>query len=99
MEPHPTPGRTAGEGWVDVGGARLFHRVVGQGPPIIILHGGPDFDHRYLLPDFVPIECAANVASAIPDARLLVLEGCGHFAYLEAPEQTGSAIKAFLEAR
>jgi proline iminopeptidase len=29
----------------------LFTRVVGAGPTIIVLHGGPDFDHRYLLPD------------------------------------------------
>lgn len=29
----------------------LFTRAVGAGPTIIVLHGGPDFDHRYLLPD------------------------------------------------
>jgi proline iminopeptidase len=29
----------------------LFTREVGRGPPLIVLHGGPDFDHRYLLPD------------------------------------------------
>jgi proline iminopeptidase len=29
----------------------LFTRAVGAGPAIIVLHGGPDFDHRYLLPD------------------------------------------------
>src|SRR5205823_691587 len=27
------------------------YREVGQGQPIIVLHGGPDFDHTYLLPD------------------------------------------------
>jgi proline iminopeptidase len=31
--------------------ATLYARVVGQGRPVIVLHGGPDFDHRYLLPD------------------------------------------------
>lgn len=30
---------------------RLFYRIVGQGQPLIVLHGGPDFDHHYLLPD------------------------------------------------
>ena len=27
-------------------------RDIGQGPPIIVLHGGPDFDIAYLLPEF-----------------------------------------------
>src|ERR687888_121061 len=31
--------------------ARLYYRVVGEGSPIIVLHGGPDFDHYYLLPE------------------------------------------------
>jgi proline iminopeptidase len=34
-----------------VDGASLFARVVGRGEPVIVLHGGPDFDHGYLLPD------------------------------------------------
>jgi proline iminopeptidase len=29
----------------------LYYRVIGQGSPIIVLHGGPSFDHHYLLPD------------------------------------------------
>lgn len=36
---------------VPVSGAKLYARVVGQGPPILVLHGGPDFDHAYLLPE------------------------------------------------
>ena len=34
-----------------VGGASLYARAIGQGRPVIVLHGGPDFDHRYFLPD------------------------------------------------
>jgi len=34
-----------------VGGADLYTREIGQGPPVIVLHGGPDFDHTYLLPE------------------------------------------------
>jgi proline iminopeptidase len=37
--------------FVRVGRARLFVRDAGHGLPIIVLHGGPDFDHEYLLPD------------------------------------------------
>src|SRR5690348_2504722 len=31
--------------------SNLFYRDIGQGPPTLVLHGGPDFDHRYLLPE------------------------------------------------
>jgi hypothetical protein len=31
--------------------ARLYYRAIGEGRPIIVLHGGPDFDHHYLLPE------------------------------------------------
>jgi proline iminopeptidase len=34
-----------------VDGARLFIRDVGSGRPIIVAHGGPDFDHEYLVPE------------------------------------------------
>ena len=32
-------------------GAKLYARDLGRGKPIIILHGGPDFDQSYLLPE------------------------------------------------
>jgi proline iminopeptidase len=39
------------EGYAPVADASLYYRDIGQGPPIIVLHGGPSFDHNYLLPD------------------------------------------------
>lgn len=39
------------ESRIPVGGAELYAREVGQGTAIIVLHGGPDFDHSYLLPE------------------------------------------------
>ena len=36
---------------IQIGKASLYARDVGKGPPVIVLHGGPDFDHSYLLPD------------------------------------------------
>jgi proline iminopeptidase len=36
---------------IAVGSASLYAREIGRGQPIVILHGGPDFDHTYLLPD------------------------------------------------
>jgi proline iminopeptidase len=41
----------ARESRIQAGQASLYAREIGQGPPVIVLHGGPDFDHRYLLPD------------------------------------------------
>jgi proline iminopeptidase len=45
--PEPAPRETR----VAVEGASLYARTVGRGDPIVVLHGGPDFDHAYLLPD------------------------------------------------
>ena len=42
---------SAGEDRVAIGGASLYVRDVGHGSSFIVLHGGPDFDHAYLLPD------------------------------------------------
>jgi len=46
----PATGRPI-ETRVQVGAASLYAREIGRGQPIIVLHGGPDFDHGYLLPD------------------------------------------------
>jgi len=39
------------ESRIPVGGAELYSRDIGHGTAIIVLHGGPDFDHSYLLPE------------------------------------------------
>jgi proline iminopeptidase len=39
------------ESRIKVDNTSLYVRVVGKGPPVIVLHGGPDFDHSYLLPE------------------------------------------------
>src|SRR5215467_105222 len=49
FQPNPNPAPR--ESRVVVERASLYVREVGQGQPIIVLHGGPDFDHSYLLPD------------------------------------------------
>jgi proline iminopeptidase len=54
--------------------------------PTLIIHG----EH-----DFVPVECAAHIAQSIPGARLKVVAECGHFTYLECPEQVHEAIDGF----
>ena len=36
---------------LEVDGGRLFVRDLGEGQPIVVLHGGPDFNHEYLAPE------------------------------------------------
>lgn len=57
--------------------------------PTLILHG--DYD-------FVPVACATHIAEAIPGARLVVLRNCGHFSYLERPDEVRAALGAFFQA-
>ena len=44
-------GAAARESRIPVGGPSLYAREIGRGQPLIVLHGGPDFDTGYLLPD------------------------------------------------
>lgn len=47
--------------------------------------------------DFLPLESAREWTAALPNGRLLLLEGSGHFPYLEVPEQFFAAAHAFLQ--
>ncbi len=44
----------------------------------------------------VPPAVAARAAAALPDARLVAVEGLGHLAHEEAPERIAAMIEAFL---
>jgi proline iminopeptidase len=46
------PDGGARESRIPIGTVSLYAREIGRGRPLIVLHGGPDFDHTYLLPDF-----------------------------------------------
>jgi proline iminopeptidase len=43
------------EGFVDVNGLFLYYTELGQGQPLIILHGGPGGTHNHLLPYLLPL--------------------------------------------
>src|SRR5437773_10573889 len=43
---------TTTETTVELNGARLYTRRVGNGPPVVVLHGGPGAHHDYLLPQY-----------------------------------------------
>jgi proline iminopeptidase len=45
------PNSNATESRLKADSTTLYIREIGNGQPVIVLHGGPDFDHSYLLPD------------------------------------------------
>ncbi len=45
----------ATEGFIDGGGARIFHKTLGRGMPLLLLHGGPGADHSDFLPALKPL--------------------------------------------
>jgi proline iminopeptidase len=56
--------------------------------PTLVLYG----DH-----DFIPNEIARHIAGAMPDARLVILKDCGHFAHLECAEDVRREVDRFLQ--
>lgn len=74
---------------VEMPGYNLLPELTQLRIPTLVLHG--DYD-------FVPVACAAHVAEAIPEARLVVLSGCGHFSYLERSDAVRQALSEFFQA-
>jgi pimeloyl-ACP methyl ester carboxylesterase len=70
-------------------GAWQLARTVDR--PALVVWGDRD---RLVDPRLAP-----RLATALPDARLLVLEGVGHVAMLEAPEPTARAVLGLVEER
>jgi pimeloyl-ACP methyl ester carboxylesterase len=44
----------------------------------------------------VPVECGERYRRALPDARLSVLDGCGHLPPIEQPEAFARLVLDFL---
>ena len=38
------------EGFLEINGSEIYYETMGEGDPLIIVHGGPVLDHSYLLP-------------------------------------------------
>jgi proline iminopeptidase len=66
----------------------LLPRLRNLGIPAMIIAGEDDF---------FPREVAGHIAQSIPAARLVMLKGCGHFAYLECPAEVRSALIDFFK--
>jgi proline iminopeptidase len=66
------------EGYVDANGLLLYYKIIGQGDPLVILHGGPGASHDYFLPYLLPL--ARTNTLVFLDER-----GSGHSQKLEDP--------------
>jgi len=42
-------------GYIQVAKGKLFYEKFGSGSPIVVVHGGPGFDHQYLLPQMLEL--------------------------------------------
>jgi proline iminopeptidase len=67
-------------------GYDLMPRLASIRIPTLILFG----DH-----DFIPREISEHILRNLPHARLVTLEDCGHFAYLECPVAVRKALEDF----
>jgi proline iminopeptidase len=84
---------TTGRLWEETAEApeyNLLPQITRLRIPTLVLHG--DYD-------FVPVACAAHIAEAIPGARLVVVPDCGHFSYLERPDEVRNALTEFFAMR
>jgi proline iminopeptidase len=50
LAPPDAGAQRARQGLLSLETARIFYEVVGEGDPIIVIHGGPGLDHSYLQP-------------------------------------------------
>jgi pimeloyl-ACP methyl ester carboxylesterase len=55
--------------------------------PTLIAHGREDP---------IPLPASEALVRALPDARLVVLDGSGHVPYVEAPDELFRAVRGFL---
>jgi proline iminopeptidase len=72
----------------ETAGYNLLPKLTELDVPTLVLHG--DYD-------FIPLACATHIAEALPGARLIVLRDCGHFSYIERPDEVRTALGEFFQ--
>ena len=55
--------------------------------PTLIIHGNQDI---------IPVDTAKTIQKAIPGSKVVYLNDCGHFPYIETPNEFFSSIRSFL---
>src|SRR5215831_14176590 len=72
------------EGFVDAGGVLIYYKSIGNGPPLLVVHGGPGASHDYFLPYLLPLarkhrvvfidERGSGRSEKLEDAKLYTVE-------------------------
>lgn len=68
-------------------GIDLFPNLKKLNIPTLIIHGKQDI---------VPVWTAKEINLAIKDSKLVILEDCGHFPYIERPNEFKKAVNLFI---
>jgi pimeloyl-ACP methyl ester carboxylesterase len=58
--------------------------------PVLVVWGAED--------RIIPVECGQAFVDAMPNARLQVLEGCGHWPHFEQPEALAKSVLDFIRS-
>ena len=76
------------EGFVDANGVLIYYKILGEGRPLVIVHGGPGASHDYMVPYLLPLA---------RHHRLLFIDerGSGRSEKLEDP--AGYTVEAMVE--
>ncbi len=57
--------------------------------PTLVIHGDEDIP--------IPLDRVRPMTTTMPDAKLVIVKGCGHTANVEAPRETNEAIRDFMQ--
>ncbi|HUF31124.1 MAG TPA: alpha/beta fold hydrolase [Gemmatimonadaceae bacterium] len=87
LTPFRVIGRVQQSVWESLGDYDLVDTLPGVTAPTLVVHGRQDP---------IPLASSETAARALPDARLVVLENCGHVPYVEQPDALFAAIERFL---
>ncbi len=87
LTPFRVTGRVQQSVWESLGDYDLLPHAGRITCPTFVVHGREDP---------IPLASSEALVAAMPDARLVVLEGCGHVPYVEQPEALFAAVLPFL---
>ncbi len=89
LTPFRVAGRVQQSVWESLGDFDLLPHVGRIACPTLVVHGREDP---------IPLASSEALVAALPDARVTVLDQCGHVPYVEQPEALFAAVLPFLAA-
>ena len=88
LTPFRVIGRIQQSVWDSLGEYNLVEQLGAVTAPTLVVHGREDP---------IPLESSREVADALPNGRLVVIDDAGHVPYVEQPEALFAAIGEFLD--